>query len=170
MYLHEIYRTSHTADIRHYRQTKLPSGLITLEELARTQAMVAAPANTTVPGKLIIAHSSKPQSTEAPLPAKSVECADIPSFINDGVAAWEETLTWLGGGACRVSLAHAERRRFEEETTPSGLIIASSEPQVPEFEGYYATTDEMVALETMTNRINDSLAPVTDDTPVGNYL
>ena len=155
--------------MRHYRQSKLPSGLITLEELARTSAAVDEQPFHPIPANLVIATARIPAPQEAPLPYRSIECDGIDELVGSGVSAWRETLAWLGSGATKVTLAHAERRHFEEETTPSGLIIASNEPKIPEFEGYYASAAEMDALEAMTGQINAGLAqPV--DAGVGNYL
>lgn len=167
MYVHDIYRSADFAGIRHFRQTTMPSGLISVEEIAQTTAYIDHARLNTRPNGFIIPMPASPAPHIPDLPNKSVDCKNIAEFVDNGVSAWREMLSYLGDSVIKVILAHAEVRKVEEAITASGLILPA-EPSHAEFVSYTSTPEEIEALETMTNRINDTFLsqPVT----VGNYL
>jgi hypothetical protein len=135
-----------------------PSGLVVIEEIARTVPVLPTEKPKAGNGNIMIPTASHALMLELVDKAdasgklvESIECDSLEEFAASGVRRWRELVPRLGG-VTSVSLDLAEKSRWTDATSPQGVVLP--EPATREFEGYFASPDEIEALSKMALEIS----------------
>ncbi len=148
-YRHEVIDSYGELFMSHSRVAPAQSGLIVVEEIARTNPRVLEAVHSSsivVPPRAYYERSSETSVQTL----DTIDCEDLGQFTDRGASRWLELIPRLGKvGTIRLNLA--ERLNVTEPTTASGIILPDA-PEV-EFKGYFAFPDEIEALESMAARV-----------------
>lgn len=158
-YQHNIINQGGNVIMTHDRLTVRPSsGLEIVNTIAHTTPVMQPRPAQQYTGELIVMHTLARNTAEVfdtAEPAKSTQCDTLDEFITKGVDCWKRIAAL--GSIASVNLVLAERIKWTDKTTPAGIIL----PEPPElnFQGFFATPDEIKALEEMAQQVRLLLNP-----------
>ncbi len=166
-YIHSVDMNAEQGPgLRHFRESTLSSGLVSVTEIGRT--IVGAALAARVPDQLVKASGHEvavyAPTGEFDILSDSTTAPDLNVFVPRGIEAWDVLCAKIGFTHARARLYEAGV--FEPEcdtTTASGLIVPNSNPELT-FKRFIGTPDELVRLNQLEQRINigatDPSAPV----------
>ena len=179
LYSHQVERSGEFIGLRHFReQTTSKSGLVGLEEIARTVATISASREHRAVDGLItpnawqvheVTRTRAPQTAEPPELIDETQCEGIEDFVAQGVRRWDGLIGTVGGMITRIQLEIAGNYRVDPLQTNSGILV-DGPPRV-QFQSFAAQPEEIEALERIAFAANRIISlPATGTTGEGNYL
>lgn len=161
MYRHESGSCGPYGVIRHFRETTQASGLIAVEEIGHTAAIVRKQEKATSQNGLLMAGDLDIQHVRDTRSDSSFDMTDgishepsfesLDEFVAEGKNRMQKIVNSLRE-VVRVELHLEEIHRQIEEQTTSGIVIAKESPET-EFVRYVASPDEIEALEQIAHGV-----------------